>query len=77
MEASRSQYEVDHLRSLNVALDEEIVKGTVSEYCESALAGVVSKVVTQRNSVYMDMPIITQSAEYCGFPSQSFINIIE
>ena len=60
-----------------MALDEEIVKDTVSEYSESALARVVSNVATLGNSLYEDLSIITQSAEYCEFPSQNLISIIE
>ena len=60
-----------------MALNEEIVKDTVSEYCESALAGVVSKITTQKNPIYERMSIMPQSAEYCEFPSQNLISIIE
>ena len=64
-------------RSLNVALNEEIVKDTVSEYCESTLAGVVSKVVIQWNSFYEELLNIRQSSEYCEFPSQNLVTMIE
>ena len=60
-----------------MALNEEIVKDTVSEYSESILARVVSKVVTQRNSLYVDMSMIRHSPEYCEFLPQNLITMIE